>query len=106
MTALSIYNALTSKDITKVVINGENYGLQIAGTGTIELDGTIGNIGGVKQKVLTAYVNEADVFFVGKDDYQEALEAMVFYDIDEENIKLICVESFDDIINSLESWGE
>ena len=55
LTALSIYNALTKEDITKVIVNGEEKSLRITGTGTISLDGKIGAIGGVKQKVLTAY---------------------------------------------------
>ena len=40
MTSLAIYNRITKEDLTK--------GLKIAGTGTIEYDGSIGEIGGVK----------------------------------------------------------
>lgn len=98
LTALSIFNALTKEDITK--------GLRITGTGTISLDGTIGSIGGVQQKVLTAYLKEADVFFVDAFDYEDAIEALDLYDISEKNLKIIKVETFNDMINALESWGE
>lgn len=106
LTALSIYNALTTKDITKVVINGEEKALRITGTGTISTDGTIGSIGGVQQKVLTAYLKGADVFFVDSYDYEDAIEALDLYDINEEELKIIKVETFNDMINALESWGE
>ncbi|MBQ8292394.1 MAG: hypothetical protein IJX78_01150 [Bacilli bacterium] len=56
MQALSVYNAITENDITN--------GLKIAGTGTIDVDGNVGIIGGIYQKVFTAYFSNADVFFV------------------------------------------
>lgn len=56
MQALSVYNAITEGDITK--------GLKIAGTGTIDINGNVGAIGGIYQKVFTAYFSKADVFFV------------------------------------------
>jgi len=55
MTALSIYNMLTEKDLTK--------GKTIVGTGTIELDGSIGSIGGVKYKLKGAVKKKAEIFF-------------------------------------------
>lgn len=54
--ALSVYNAITERDITK--------GLKIAGTGTIDINGDVGPIGGIYQKIFTAYFSDADVFFV------------------------------------------
>lgn len=56
MQALSVYNAITEDDITK--------GLRIAGTGTIDINGNVGAIGGIYQKVFTAYYSNASVFFV------------------------------------------
>ena len=56
MQALSVYNAITEDDLTK--------GRKIAGTGTIDINGDIGAIGGIYQKVFTAYFSNADVFFV------------------------------------------
>jgi PDZ domain-containing protein len=54
--ALHIYNLLTPNDITG--------GLRIAGTGTIDVDGNVGAIGGVRQKIITSAMNGIDVFFV------------------------------------------
>ncbi|MCK7488498.1 MAG: hypothetical protein MZU97_25640 [Bacillus subtilis] len=54
--ALYIYSQLVDTDITK--------GLNIAGTGTIEYSGAVGYIGGVKQKIITAYYKGADLFFI------------------------------------------
>lgn len=59
MFTLEIINQLMANDLTK--------GYQIAGTGTISLDGTIGQIGGAKLKVKAAYEKGAEIFFVPKD---------------------------------------
>ena len=56
ITTLEIYNQLTKKDITK--------GLRIAGTGTIEENGTIGEIGGIEHKILGAENDNIDIFLV------------------------------------------
>lgn len=64
MMSLAIYNAITKKDITK--------GLNIVGTGTIAVDGTVGEIGGVKYKVLGASKNHADIFFCPMENLEEA----------------------------------
>ncbi len=52
---LSIYASLVNINI------GD---LKIAGTGTIEMDGTVGRIGGITQKMYTAIYNNVDVFFI------------------------------------------
>ena len=55
--ALSVFNALTSGfDITN--------GLKIVGTGTISLNGSVGAIGGIYQKVICADIMNADLFLV------------------------------------------
>lgn len=64
MMALSIYNYLTEEDIT--------YGKNIVGTGTIDQNGNIGEIGGVKYKLLGAIKNKADVFIVPIENEEEA----------------------------------
>lgn len=56
MFTLEIYSQLTGKDLRS--------GREIAGTGTIEEDGTIGQIGGVDKKVATASKEGAKVFLV------------------------------------------
>ena len=92
ITTLEIYNQLTKKDITK--------GLKIAGTGTIESDGSIGTIGGVKYKLLGAVKDKADIFLVpsGK-NYMEAKKYLK-----EKNykMKLVKVKTIKDAIRELE----
>ncbi|UKI58081.1 MAG: hypothetical protein L6V81_01055 [Clostridium sp.] len=66
MCALEIYNRITDYDITKGDI--------IAGTGSIEADGTVGDIDGVKYKLKGAVKNKAKVFIVPSGNYEEALK--------------------------------
>ena len=93
ITTLEIYNQLTKKDLTK--------GYKIAGTGAIEPDGTIGEIGGVEYKILGASKDKADYFLVpAGDNYKAAVK----YKKDKHlNIKLIKVKSINDAITKLES---
>lgn len=90
ITALEIYNKITEEDITR--------GKTIMGTGTISKDGTVGEIGGVKYKLLGAYSDGAEVFICPKENYEEALKVK-----NEENmdIILIGVSSFDEGIEKL-----
>jgi len=63
MMALTIINRLSPTDIT--------HGHKIAGTGTIDVDGAVGAIGGVKQKIIGARKVGAEYFFVpGECDQQ------------------------------------
>jgi len=101
---IAIYNQLSSDDIT--------HGLKIAGTGTINYDGSVGYIGGVKQKIATAYLNGVDLFFMPYlnpdyyyDNYVEALRACEELGIDPDGW-LIPVASIDDAISYLEGLGE
>ncbi len=59
MFTLEIINQMTSEDITK--------GYLIAGTGTINVDGEVGQIGSARLKVKTAYEKGAEIFFIPKD---------------------------------------
>lgn len=54
MTTLEIYNSLTDDDLTK--------GYKIVGTGTIDMEGNVGMIGGVKYKLKGAIKKKADIF--------------------------------------------
>ena len=69
ITTLSIYNQLVEEDITK--------GLTIAGTGTIDQDGNVGEIGGVEYKLMGAVSGGADVFLVpAGTNYKEVMKVM------------------------------
>ncbi len=90
MTALSIYNALTEEDITK--------GRNIVGTGTIDVDGNIGEIGGVKYKLLGAEKAKAEIFLCPLENYEEAKEIK-----EKEKLKLevIPVKTLEEAIEKL-----
>ena len=68
MFVLEIINQLDPRDLTA--------GLQIAGTGTIDLEEEVGSIGGVRQKVRAAENAGAEYFFVPLDNYEEAQTAV------------------------------
>lgn len=91
MMALTIYDKLIPKDITK--------GMKVVGTGTIDTTGKVGPIGGIKDKLKAAKSVKADIVFIPKDNYKEAKK---FYDKEGYRFKLISVETFDDAINYLE----
>ncbi|MBJ8325738.1 SepM family pheromone-processing serine protease [Streptococcus pacificus] len=82
MFTLDIYDQLIDEDLRK--------GRIIAGTGTIEQDGSVGDIGGIDKKVVSADEIGASIFFApnnpvseefkkinpeAKTNYEEALEA-------------------------------
>lgn len=92
ITTLEIYNQLTKKDITR--------GKIIAGTGTIEEDGTIGEIGGIEHKILGAVSAHADIFLTpGNDNYKDAKKYIKEKKL---KIKLIKVDTIEDAIKKLE----
>lgn len=92
MISLNIYNALTKEDITK--------GKKIAGTGTIDINGNVGAIDGVKYKIMGANANHMEIVFVPSENYDEAIK------VKEENnydMEIISVKTFDDALNYLEN---
>jgi len=93
MTSLAIYDYLTPKDLT--------HGLTIVGTGTIDIDGKVGSIGGVKYKLKGAVNNDADIFFVPNgENYEEAIKLKKEKKYD---IKIVGVSTLDDAIKYLEN---
>lgn len=93
MTTLEIYNRLTKKDIT--------HGKTIVGTGTINRDGTVGEIAGIEFKLRGAERKKADIFFApaGK-NYQEAIKLKKK---DGFKIKVIEIHTFKEAIRYLET---
>lgn len=83
---LEIYNQLIPEDITK--------GRRIAGTGTINLDGEIGRIDGVKYKIMAAKKAGVDLFIVPAENYETAAEYAG-------DLKLIKAKTIDDVLNYL-----
>ena len=92
MTSLAIYNKLTKEDITK--------GKKISGTGTIDSQGNIGEIGGVKYKLIGAVKKKSDIFICPKENYKEALKIAKKNNY---NIKIITGDTLEEIIKKLDN---
>ncbi len=90
MMSLAIYDALTEEDITK--------GKKIIGTGTIDVDGNVGEISGVKYKLIGAVHEKAEVFLVPKGNYEEAKQVKEEKGYD---IELISVSTLKEAIEAL-----
>ncbi|MBS4175314.1 SepM family pheromone-processing serine protease [Bacillus sp. FJAT-49736] len=97
MFSLEIYNQLVSGDLTR--------GYQIAGTGTIDQNGNVGQIGGIRDKIVAAHKAGIDIFFcpadIQKGDTNEK-------DIKDEarklgyKIKIVPVKTMTDAVHYLE----
>ena len=92
---LSVYNQITSFDYT--------YGLTISGTGTMNLDSSVGAIGGIEQKIYTAYENDVDIFFCPSANYQDAYTTWLNLK-HKERMKLIEVSTLADAISYLKNY--
>jgi len=90
MMALQLYNSLIREDITK--------GKKIIGTGTIDVNGNVGEIGGVRYKLIGAVKKKADVFLVPKDNYEEAVQVKNEKGYD---IRLISVDTLENAVLEL-----
>lgn len=89
MFTLQIMDQLTEESLT--------HGYRIAGTGTIRVDGTVGSIGGIKQKVHGAIDAGAVAVLVPEGNYEAALEAAG------DDIEVVKVVTIDDAVAFLES---
>jgi PDZ domain-containing protein len=87
MFTLGVYDLLTEKDLTG--------GRKIAGTGTIDLEGNVGPIGGVQQKVAAAERAGAEYFFSPMENYADAVSAA-------RHIKVIKVRTAQEAIDFLQ----
>ncbi|MCA0754683.1 PDZ domain-containing protein [Paenibacillus sp. N4] len=85
---------LTLAIIDQLTPGGVTYGLKVAGTGTIEADGSIGLIGGIRQKAYAVNRTGADVFFVPAALEQEARKAAP-------KLNVVPVETIDDVLKWL-----
>ncbi len=91
MLTLAIYDYLTEEDLTR--------GRKIVGTGTIDFDGNVGQIGGVKYKLKGAIKNKADIFIVpAGENYDEVMDLVKENNY---NIKIIKALNFDQVVNEL-----
>lgn len=91
MFTMEIFNQLTPGDLSK--------GYRVAGTGTIDKTGTIGPIGGVQHKIVAANRQHAEIFFVPKDNYNEAKAKA---DKIKTGMKLVQVSTLDDALHYMD----
>lgn len=90
MLSLAIYDLLSEDNLAQ--------GRKIVGTGTIDKDGNVGEIGGVEYKIKGAVKDKADIFFVPVENYKEAKKVV---DKNHYKIKLIKVSTLKEAINYL-----
>ncbi|MEH7305319.1 SepM family pheromone-processing serine protease [Neobacillus drentensis] len=97
MFSLEIYNQLTEGDLTK--------GYQIAGTGTIDVDGTVGPIGGIEQKIVAADKAGAEIFLapnekgIKNSNYRDAVKTAREINT---KMKIVPIDTFDEAVSYLE----
>ncbi|MCF6165449.1 Lon-like protease with PDZ [Furfurilactobacillus rossiae] len=107
MFSLQIYQQLTNQNL--------RHGQKIAGTGTINADGSVGEIGGIDKKVVAAHKAGAKIFFAPylkpskevlkyeeghKTNYQWAKETAKKY---APGMKVVPVSSFDQAVKYLQT---
>lgn len=88
MHTIAIIDTLTEGELTK--------GHVIAGTGTIQPDRSVGNIGGIRQKVVGAEAAGAEYIMVPEGNYEQALTA------ERHSIEIVPVATLDDAISFLD----
>ena len=86
MLALTLIDQLTPCGVT--------YGNHVAGTGTMEPDGSIGPVGGLEQKAYTISRTNADVFFVPVANESEAKKGAP-------SLQIVPVRTLDDMMKWL-----
>lgn len=107
MFTLEIYNHFGDTDWTK--------GRNIAGTGTIDVEGNVGRIGGIDQKIVAADRADAEIFFAPDDtvtaelkkvepgavsNYEEAVKTAKAID---SKMKVVPVKTFQDALDYLKT---
>jgi Lon-like protease len=85
--ALEVYSALTGGSLAN--------GHRVAATGAINVDGTVGEIGGAAQKAIGAGEAKADIFLVPQGNLKEATAAAP------SGVKVIGVRTFSDALRVL-----
>lgn len=100
-----VYEKLTGAKLSK--------GLKIAGTGTVDVEGNAGLIGGIGQKIITAELSGVDIFFIPvtssnyvdnpkETNYLEAIET--YKKLKNPHMKIAVVWSLASIIDYLEDY--
>lgn len=88
--SLGVYSEITGIDLLK--------GRNVAGTGTIDISGNVGEIDGIKYKVAGAVKNNMDVILVASGNYEEAKKVVKDNNYD---IELVEIKTFKDAVDYL-----
>lgn len=91
MMALNVYNNLIPEDITNSMI--------VAGTGTIEIDGSVGPVGGIKQKIIAAKRAGAELILVPIANFEEATQ------FETDKTAIVAVDSFDEALSVISQYS-
>ena len=91
MMALNVYNNLIPNDITNSMI--------VAGTGTIEIDGSVGPVGGIKQKIIAAKRAGAELILVPVANFEEAQP------FETDKTAIVAVDSFDEALSVISQYS-
>jgi PDZ domain-containing protein len=91
MFSLAIYDALTPGELT----GGKN----VAGTGTMDDDGVVGPIGGIRQKLIGARRAGAEYFLVPAENCSEVVGNVP------DGLRVVKVETFDDGVAAVRDIG-
>ena len=101
MFSLEIYNQIEKGDLTK--------GYKVAGTGTMDAEGNVGQIGGIRHKIVAAHKAGVDIFFYPKDiTDQDTNEKEIKDEVKKEgyDIKIVPVQTLHEAIEYLEKLPE
>ena len=91
MMALNVYNNLIPEDITNSMI--------VAGTGTIEIDGSVGPVGGIKQKIIAAKRAGAELILVPVANLEEAKP------FEDDKTAIVAVDTFDEALSVISQYS-
>ncbi|WP_127533405.1 S16 family serine protease [Paenibacillus kobensis] len=94
MLALTIIDQLTP--------DGISHGRKIAGTGTIEPDGSVGPVGGVRQKAYAVARTDAELFFVPASEESEARAGLESGD----TLEIVPVQTLDEMLQWLKDHAK
>jgi PDZ domain-containing protein len=87
LTALTVYDLLSDEDVAR--------GRVISGTGTLDLDGSVGPIGGIVEKAEAAEAAGADVFIAPADQAADVADVL------SDDVLVLAVSTFDEALTAL-----
>lgn len=90
---------LTLALIDQLTPGGVTHGVRVAGTGTIEPDGSIGLVGGIPQKAYAVSRTDAEVFFVPAASLEEAKAAAP-------GLNIVPVKTIDEVLDWLKAHAK